>query len=67
LQIVVNLLGNAIKFTAKGSITIELAVTDQKAFSITVMDTGCGISPQEMPRLFKPFSQVHARLRWSAW
>jgi signal transduction histidine kinase len=56
-QILVNLIGNAIKFTAKGSITVDLAINDRTA-TVSVTDTGVGISREEMARLFQPFVQV---------
>jgi signal transduction histidine kinase len=52
-----NLIGNAIKFTAKGSITVDLAINDRTA-TVSVTDTGVGISREEMARLFQPFVQV---------
>jgi signal transduction histidine kinase len=57
LQVLVNLVGNAIKFTARGSITVSLAVT-MTTVRIVVTDTGVGISKAEMARLFQPFVQV---------
>jgi signal transduction histidine kinase/CheY-like chemotaxis protein len=63
-QILINLLSNAIKFTSSGQ--IELAVAAQEIhdhnYEITFMvkDTGIGIPPHLINRLFKPFSQVDA-------
>jgi PAS domain S-box-containing protein len=63
-QILVNLVGNAIKFTEQGSVTIQvdaLAVTDTSAtlhFSIT--DTGIGIPSDKLDSLFERFVQVDA-------
>ncbi|GAB3526886.1 ATP-binding protein [Photobacterium alginatilyticum] len=56
-QICVNLIGNAIKFTSQGHVT---ALVDWQAehLVLTVTDTGCGISPEQQHKLFKPFSQV---------
>ncbi|MFH1355233.1 MAG: ATP-binding protein [Candidatus Omnitrophota bacterium] len=56
-QVLVNLVGNAIKFTDKGGITIT---TDRKdnAVCISVQDTGLGIADIEKPRLFQPFEQL---------
>jgi PAS domain S-box-containing protein len=63
-QILVNLLNNAAKFTPeKGTITLKVQA-DAKAglmhFSIT--DTGIGIKPEDLPKLFKPFEQLDASL-----
>ncbi len=60
LQVVQNYLGNALKFTPKGG-AITLSVRrDGEAAVAEVRDTGRGLTPDEMARLFKPFSQVHA-------
>ena len=62
-QILVNLISNAIKFTAKGEITIEVQRQSvdpegyhQLVFSVT--DTGIGIPPEAADKLFRPFQQV---------
>lgn len=62
IQVLSNLINNAIKFTEKGSITIS-AVDDLKNSQIvvTVEDTGVGISETDLPKLFKEFSQVGPR------
>lgn len=57
-QIFVNLLGNAIKFTDHGSVTLSLKWQKQK-LSFTVQDTGIGISKQAQEKLFQPFIQAH--------
>ncbi len=62
-QVLVNLVGNAVKFTEKGSVTVTvqpLPATSpgRYAFRIEVRDTGIGISPEEKTRLFQPFSQA---------
>ncbi len=60
-QVLMNLVGNALKFTNKGYVYIEVqtvAGTDQEAtISFSVKDTGIGISKDEMTQLFKKFSQ----------
>lgn len=58
-RIVVNLLSNAIKFTEKGKITI--IVNDQgvkNGIAITIKDTGVGIKPEALPKIFEAFYQV---------
>jgi two-component system sensor histidine kinase/response regulator len=61
-QILVNLAGNAIKFTDEGEVTIRVSLDDEDATHVTirfsVSDTGIGILPMDMDRLFKSFSQV---------
>jgi signal transduction histidine kinase/DNA-binding NarL/FixJ family response regulator len=61
-QIVANYLGNAIKFTERGSVTVKLSGQPQGdgAFRlrVSVTDTGIGIPPDTIPQLFQKFSQV---------
>ena len=66
-QILINLLSNAIKFTNKGSIALKVKVQDklkhsgslsQQKIRFEVIDTGVGISPEELKKIFKPFEQV---------
>ncbi len=56
-QILHNLIGNAIKFTERGHVTVTARVQD-KAAEITVADSGCGIDSNEIDRIFLPFEQV---------
>lgn len=55
-QIVSNLLHNAIKFTEQGGITIDLTYRDER-LRLRVEDTGIGIAPERLARLFHPFEQ----------
>ena len=55
-QIAVNLIGNAIKFTRSGSITVTLSVDEQ--ISLRVVDSGIGIAQEEQARLFEPWYQA---------
>ncbi len=61
-QILMNLVGNAIKFTESGSISVEVATpiweNSHKEIEFSVVDTGIGIPQSLQYRLFKPFSQV---------
>lgn len=58
-QIVLNLLSNAIKFTDGGEIQVRVSVRNG-ALLVAVSDTGAGISPEDMPRLFRPFQQLES-------
>ncbi len=55
-QIAMNLVGNAVKFTESGEVTLR--VQWDKAVEITISDTGIGISPEDLPRLFSKFVQA---------
>ena len=57
-QILFNLIGNAVKFTSKGVITIS-ASYDNGTFSLSVSDTGCGISEENLKKLMSPYVQIH--------
>ena len=55
-QVIDNLLTNAIKYTERGGITIHAALHPERGMlSVEIADTGVGIQPDEMPRLFEPF------------
>src|SRR5581483_4176058 len=56
-QIVLNLLSNAFKFTLTGEIAVTLSMRDERVV-LTVRDTGLGIPPEELPRLFERFHRV---------
>jgi CheY-like chemotaxis protein len=61
-QVLTNLLGNALKFTAQGSVTVELQVLDLEAdavsFEIRVADTGIGIAPERLAHIFEDYTQA---------
>ena len=60
-QILLNLAGNAVKFTREGGVRIELRrslVEDLPATAILVRDTGVGIREEDRPRLFQAFGQL---------
>ena len=67
-QCVTNLLSNAIKFTATGGVTLKARCVDSVQcahgktgmMEITVTDTGMGIDPEDLKRLFSPFTQASA-------
>ncbi len=57
-QILFNVLGNAIKFTEKGYVELSASYLEKKnALKMKVIDTGVGISKEQMSKLFKPFEQ----------
>ncbi|QEG02877.1 Autoinducer 2 sensor kinase/phosphatase LuxQ [Stieleria maiorica] len=64
-QILVNLIGNALKFTPEGSVRVVVTVddSDEDVVQFRVIDTGIGISKANFDRLFQTFSQVHDRKR----
>jgi CheY-like chemotaxis protein len=63
-QVLGNLVSNSLKFTENGSITIgartDWETTDEVKLTFWVKDTGIGIPPQQLVKLFKPFSQADA-------
>ena len=61
-QVLSNLLVNAIKFTHEGSVTVSIARNGDGGVSVSVADTGIGISPQDMKTIFEPFCQADASL-----
>ncbi len=56
-QIILNICGNAIKFTREGHVSIECFFKENKIF-FRIQDTGLGIEANQLGKLFKPFSQV---------
>ena len=57
-QVLVNLVGNAIKFTEQGEVKVDLRIADAKYWSIQVTDTGLGIPEKFRSQIFDPFGQV---------
>jgi PAS domain S-box-containing protein len=58
-QVLLNLVGNALKFTAQGQVEIHVSADPSAGMlSLEVIDTGIGISPDQAPRLFEPFTQA---------
>ncbi len=60
-QILLNLLSNAVKFTDQGAIMVH-ARDNHHGLTLRVVDTGCGIPPEHLPRLARPFEQVEQEL-----
>lgn len=67
-QILINLTGNAIKFTEHGHVTIRVKTSpdqdnpERLCLRLSVSDSGIGIHPNKLKELFKPFSQLHTGL-----
>ena len=61
-QMLLNLVGNAIKFTPEGSVTVTCE-SQGEMVAIHVRDTGIGIAPEELPRMFEAFTQVDSVLQ----
>lgn len=61
-QVLNNLLSNALKFTAHGTITLSCSAMEEFLL-ITVSDTGMGIKSEDLNKLFHPFSQIDTQLK----
>jgi CheY-like chemotaxis protein/anti-sigma regulatory factor (Ser/Thr protein kinase) len=59
-QILINLLGNAVKFTHKGTITMRAMPAGIDRIAIEVQDTGIGITAEEQEKLFRPFERTRS-------
>ena len=59
-QVITNLVGNAIKFTSEGkvSITSELIGDEEKQLKVTIADSGIGMTPEQVAKIFDPFVQA---------
>ena len=70
-QVLINLLGNAIKFTDQGSVTLQVGLVeadakpDKTRLQFSVKDTGIGIAPADIQNLFQAFEQMGDRKRQS--
>jgi signal transduction histidine kinase len=62
-QIVLNLLSNAVKFTDEGGrVALDCEIDSEQHVLVRVSDTGRGIAPDQLERIFQPFVQVDAKL-----
>ena len=61
-QVLINLAGNAVKFTERGSVTMHVSLQEESETAVrvkfTVRDTGVGIPPEAQPRIFESFTQA---------
>ncbi|MGY3901287.1 ATP-binding protein [Aeromonas lusitana] len=68
-QILFNLLGNAIKFTERGEISIQARLTGEQTSApqlrLTITDSGVGIPADKLPLLFTPFYRAHATYQYA--
>ena len=60
-QVLLNLLGNALKFTEQGQVTLRVGYQDGN-LTLQVQDTGIGIAPEDLVRIFDPFAQADATI-----
>jgi signal transduction histidine kinase/CheY-like chemotaxis protein len=65
-QVLGNLLGNAVKFTEKGAVSIEVrclrSSDDEALLDFAISDTGIGMAPEKLPLLFREFSQIDSSI-----
>lgn len=70
-QVLVNLIGNALKFTSRGEVCLHVGATpvDDTGVAVTfsITDTGPGITPEEQARLFEPYVQLANGRQDAAW
>lgn len=57
-QVLLNLAGNAVKFTERGAVRIEVSRLDETQLKISVADSGIGITAEQLDRLFRRFTQA---------
>jgi signal transduction histidine kinase/DNA-binding response OmpR family regulator len=62
-QVLVNLLGNAVKFTGKGTITVAIRLaTGRRGINVLVSDTGVGIASEDLGHIFDEFAQIRGQM-----
>ena len=60
-QILTNIMGNAVKFTEAGSVKVAARLSDDKGLCIVIKDTGIGIAPDKLDKVFDKFQQADSR------
>lgn len=58
MQILINLLTNAIKYTNEGFIHVEVSQPHDQKFCVTIKDSGIGMTSSQLQSLFKPFAKI---------
>lgn len=64
-QVLINLVGNAIKFTKQGYVSLvikSVQLNEQAQIQVEISDTGIGISPEQKDKLFRPFTQANSSI-----
>ena len=61
-QVLLNLIGNAVKFTAQGKVTVRVFPQEKHKVTFEVIDTGIGMSPEQLNRVFEAFAQADASM-----
>lgn len=64
-QVIINIIGNALKFTSKGFVRITIDVLEGNFINVSVKDSGVGILEEEQENVFKPFEQAQKGARVS--
>lgn len=59
-QVILNFLRNAARYTDVGGVTLSVSVQDDAGVVVAVADTGIGIAPEDLPRVFEEFAQLDA-------
>ena len=59
-QVLINLLGNAFKFTHKGKVTLDITRKAKNQYQFKIQDTGIGIAPEKLALIFESFSQAES-------
>ena len=62
-QVLINLLGNAVKFTERGEVVLQMETAPDDRYRFAVRDTGPGISPERQTLIFQPFEQAEEGAR----